>query len=164
LRDEARVSRTERPASPANTALAGVLALVVVGALVPWLQGGSREFPSTRLLKDAPPGVTASLERVLRPGEAFFNAQRWGSWFELALPGHPVFSDSRIEVIPDRAWEDNTTVSHGAAGWQQILDRWGIRVLAVSPTQQAGLLPHMSLDPRWRRVYAGTDGLVFLRR
>ena len=73
------------------------------------------------LLTDAPPGITHALEGVLQPGEAFFNAQEWGSWFEFALPDHPVFVDSRFELIPEPAWREYDAVSVGAPGWQDVL-------------------------------------------
>ena len=48
----------------------------------------------------APPGITAALRDIAKPGDRLFNPQPWGSWFEFALPDLPVAIDSRIELFP----------------------------------------------------------------
>jgi hypothetical protein len=93
-----------------------------------------------------------------------FNAQRWGSWLEFAVPENRVFVDSRIEVTPDSVWGDYAVVSFGQEGWQQVLDRWGIRVVVASPDQQRDLIPRIRRDPAWRVLYRDADGWVFVRR
>jgi hypothetical protein len=100
---------------------------------------------------------------VLKPGEGFFNPVPWASWFELALPGHPVFFDPRIEVFPEQVIRDDLAISSGQEGWQRILDRRGIRVLVADPGEQGGLLPRILRDPGWRLVYRDSWGFVFVR-
>jgi hypothetical protein len=93
-----------------------------------------------------------------------FNPQLWGSWFEFAFPEHPAFVDSRIEVFPDRVWEDYDAVSAGREGWQGVLDRWGIDVVVAERRQQAALIPFILQDPGWRLVHRDADGMIFVRR
>ena len=117
-----------------------------------------------RNVANVPSGVTSELQKVLRPGDRVFNAQIWGSWFELALPRNPVFVDSRIEVFPASVVSDYLAVSAGRQGWQRILQRWRVRAVAAARSQQAELIPLISHDRGWRLVYQDKDGLVFVRR
>ncbi len=113
---------------------------------------------------DAPVALTNELGHVLSPGDRIFNVQRWGSWFELSLPDNPVFVDSRIELFPGHVWNDYLSVSNGKEGWDDILDRWGVRAVAANRDQQALLIRLLERDPRWRLVYSDDEGVIFLRR
>jgi hypothetical protein len=108
--------------------------------------------------------ASAALRTTLAPAERVFNAQAWGSWFEYALPDNPVVVDSRIELIPAAAWQKYADISRGRPGWQQLLDDWHVRVLALSPLQQSALLERISADSTWRLAYRDDDGSVFVRR
>jgi hypothetical protein len=156
--------RTERadPRGSVNAVLVGVFCVVALVPLLRWVPYRDAAVPEG-LLTDAPPGITRALVGVLQPGEAFFNAQEWGSWFEFALPGHPVFVDSRFELIPERAWRDYDAVSVGARGWQKILDDRGFDVVALARDQQEPLLLAIADDPRWVRIYEDETGAVFRR-
>jgi hypothetical protein len=116
-------------------------------------------------LEDAPAGITRALSAVVAatPAARVFNAQRWGSWFELAVPQARIFADSRIELIPAGAWGDYLKVSAGDPRWHEILDTWQVSVVVVSATDQAALLTLVSSDSRWHVVYRDSDGLVAAR-
>ena len=73
----------------------------------------------------APPGITAALRDLARPGDRLFNPQPWGSWFEFALPDLPVAIDSRIELFPASVWDAYESVVAGGDGWQAQLRRLG---------------------------------------
>lgn len=149
------------PRSPANATLIGVVLVVVLASLARWLPYANH-VPA-HLLTYAPQGVTRVLEDLLEPGERFFHAQGWGSWFELALPENPTTVDSRFEVMPEARWREYEAVSSGRAEWEEILERWGVRVLALSWEQQEDLIPIVLRDPDWRLVYEDEDGLVLVR-
>jgi hypothetical protein len=153
--DAATEPRPER-ASILNGAIVVVLALVGV-LLLPFWRGNS-------LLTDAPTGITAALASRVGPTDRVWNAQAWGSWFELALPGVPIAVDSRIEVIPTAAWDDHLALSAGASDWEEILDRWKVTVVVASREEQAGLIPLIQASSAWTQVYQDADGLVFVRR
>ena len=139
-----------------NAVLVGVFCVVALVPLLRWVPYRDAAVPEG-LLTDAPPGITRALEGVLQPGEAFFNAQEWGSWFEFALPDHPVFVDSRFELIPEGAWQDYDAVSVGAPGWQDVLDDRGFDVVALARDQQGPLLPAIADDPGWVLSLRGRD-------
>ncbi|HZD18735.1 MAG TPA: hypothetical protein VE669_11390 [Actinomycetota bacterium] len=153
-----------RPDPPTAGASAIAAALLLLGILLlPWWRS-ALPFTGTRpLLSEAPAGVGDELERILEPGEGLFNAQNWGSWIEFALPAHPVFVDSRIEVFPEDVWDDYVAVSSGRSDWEEILDRWEIRVVAAKRTQQEELIPLIREDADWSTAYEDGDGFVFVR-
>jgi len=150
-------------ASSLNGAIVVVLALVGVVLLPTWRGGSGIEGP-TGLLTDAPAGITASLVGRVGPTDRIWNAQRWGSWLELALPGIPIAVDSRIEVIPAAAWDDHIALSGGSSSWESILDRWGVTVVVASRDEQADLIPLIKASPAWTLIHEDAAGLVFVRR
>ena len=150
------------PRSPVNTVVA--LLVVILGiSFLPWWRAANPLHPSRSAVDQAPMGLTTALGRVLRPGDRMFNAQIWGSWFELALPDDPVFVDARIEVFPSTIWMQYQQVSFGQEGWQRVLDRWGVDVVVASRDQQAQLFPRIVRDPGWRLVYEDPAGAIFVR-
>lgn len=157
----ALVERIER-ASGLNGAIVVVLALVCVVLLPVWRGGTALEGPPG-LLTDAPAGITTALLARAGPADRVWNAQRWGSWLELALPGVPIAVDSRIEVIPTAAWDDHIALSDGAADWQATLDRWQVTVVVASREEQAALIPLIQASSAWTQVYQDADGLIFIR-
>jgi hypothetical protein len=152
-----RAAGTDLPA--ANMAVAALLVVLGVAFLPWWRSGGSAN--ATRLLADAPQGVTRALRGALGPGDRPFNPQIWGSWLEFSFPDHRWFVDARIEVFPVPVWRDYDRVSGGIEGWQAILHRWGVTVVVVDRRQQAALIPRILRDPGWRLVYEDAEGLVF---
>lgn len=150
------------PVSLASTGFIAAMVLVLAGSFVRWLPYAGEDPPS-ELIRLAPVAMTERLRGVLAPGERIFNAQRWGSWFELALPKDPVFVDSRFEVVPESAWKEYEAISLGREGWQEALIELGVRVVAIARDQQDGLIPRIERDPGWRLVYEDDDGLVFQR-
>jgi hypothetical protein len=151
------------PANRANTAIAAILVVMALVPLAAWAPHSGQGPPPGRLVKFAPPGVTAQLQELLAPGERFFHPQEWGSWFELALPNNPALVDSRFELMPEGVWSDYEAVSSARADWKEILDRWDIRVAVLAPDQQEELIPVMRADPDWKLVYEDADGLIFTR-
>ena len=159
---DAAPARPER-ASVLNGAI--VIVLILVGLiLLPTWRGGTPLQGPAGLLTDAPAGITAALTGRVSPTDRIWNAQRWGSWLEFALPGVPIAVDSRIEVIPSSAWDDHLALSSGSSSWSAILDRWGVTVVVASREEQAALIPLMTASPAWTVIQADADGVVFVRR
>jgi hypothetical protein len=118
--------------------------------------------PSERLLAEAPAGVTSALKTVVPEGSRVYDG-RWGSWFELAVPGDPVFVDSRAEVFPDAIWDDYFVVSKARPGWQDVLDRWDVDVVVAARDHDAALVEEIGRDPGWRPAYLDEAGAIFVR-
>ncbi len=161
----------DRPTEPqpdslrtVNLALVAVLAGSLLATLGPWTSFRTGLPRPIGRLDQAPAGITSALERTLAPRERVFAAQAWGSWFEFALPAHPVAVDSRIELFPASVWTQYTTVASGREGWHEQLEAWTVRVVAVHAAQQPRLLQRLVADRRWQQVYRDDDGAVFVRR
>jgi hypothetical protein len=158
----ARRERAADPRSRANALLVAVLASVPLIGAVRWLPYASSEPPASLLVHD-PVLLTAELRSLLRPGEPFANSQSWGSWFELALPGHPVFVDSRFEVVPPEAVRASITIGEAEPGWEDELDSLPVRILAVDRETEQPLVDALPSNAAWREVYSDDDGLVYVR-
>jgi hypothetical protein len=117
--------------------------------------------PATALLGDAPAGVTAAVATGTTGGARLFNGS-WGSWFEYALPNVPVFLDARGEMTPDDVYRDYSLVMSAQPGWNDVLDRWRVGVVAV-PADDARLISALNADPTWTRTYQDGDGSVYVR-
>jgi hypothetical protein len=117
--------------------------------------------PREALMTDAPAGVTSAVADATREGGRLFNGS-WGSWFELALPNVPVFLDARGELTPDAVYHDYSSVMSALPGWQDLLNRWDVRVAAV-PSDDPELTSALALDPHWTIRYQDADGTVFTR-
>jgi hypothetical protein len=159
-----RVS-ADRP-SPARSLVATAIAsalVAAIGLLLPIWRGGSVLYGPPGLLSDAPRGITEAVQSVVQPADRIWNAQRWGSWLEFAVPGALVAVDSRIELIPEDAWADHLALSHGASDALAILDRRQATLVVASASEQAGLLPQLRSSAGWHLLYEDADGSVFVR-
>ncbi len=127
--------------------------------------GSPWPLPAERRLLDAPVGLADATRSIAasHPGLRVFDAERWGSWLELQVPGASYFADSRIELIPASAWQDYVAVSGAQPGWEAILDRWKVDALVLSSGDQPGLVAAVDTSAAWRVVHRDADGLVAVR-
>ena len=150
------------PRNRANAVLFAALAAVPLVAGARWLPHANAE-PPAGLIRLAPAGLTEELRSRLQPGEPFANAQPWGSWFELTLPEHPVFVDSRFEVVPPQAVRASIAISSAEPGWEAELDALPVRFYAVDREHQPALVAALPGLEGWRQVYSDEDGLILVR-
>jgi hypothetical protein len=155
-------SKADASRSPAHWAIVVVVGALIVASL-PVRHVGTRHAPSPALVGNAPVALTAALGRTLRPGARVFAPMPWSSWFELELPGNPVFIDPRIEVFPTAVIDQDLDLVTGRQGWQRILDRWRVGVVVVDPAEEGELIPLISADRAWHRAYADESGAIFVR-
>jgi len=149
-----------------NFAIAGVLTFLMV-PLLPWFRptyaSDTTSFSATDgLLLHAPVTLSEAVAAEVQPGSRIFVEQIWSSWFELVLPDYPVFVDSRIELFPAEVWSEYGVVLSAGEGWDDVLDRWDVDVLAVS-RQQSGLAAAIRDHAGWRPLHEDADGIVFIR-
>jgi hypothetical protein len=141
-----------------NVAVAAVLVLVGIALLPIWRSTDAGTGVPVGVLTDAPPGVTAALREVARPGDHVFNPQPWGSWFEFALPDVKAGLDSRIEFFPAEVWEDYERVVAGAHGWEQRLASWGVRFIVVQRSEAP--FRDRLIAAGWEEIYRDDDGAI----
>jgi hypothetical protein len=143
-----------------NALVAGVVVLAAVVALPSGRSPLPGALVSTELAAPAPPGLTASLRDLARPGDRLFNPQSWGSWFEYALPGIQVAVDSRIEMISPGVWETYEGILAGRDGWQGDLAGWGVTHVVIE-ADQTGFRDRLTAAG-WRAVYEDADGTLLI--
>jgi hypothetical protein len=139
-----------------------VVLFVVVGiALLPiWRPVDARTQAPSGILVYAPPGITAALRDLAKPGDRVFNPQEWGSWFEFALPDLPVAMDSRIEFYPPEVWRDYSGVLAGSDGWEQRIASWAPTIAVMAKRDQPIVDRFATLG--WRSVYSDADGSIMV--
>jgi hypothetical protein len=155
-------SRPEPLGSPLLRRLNLVVAtaIVVVGiALLPvWRPLDPDLGAPEGVVGNAPPGITATLRDLARPGDHLFNPQPWGSWFEFALPDLPVAIDSRIELFPPAIWDTYENIVAGGEAWEAQLRAWDASIVVVGHRDAA--MADRLTAAGWREVYADDDGWI----
>ena len=142
----------------ALTLIAGCLAVLPVWRPVNAITGAPDGAVSY-----APETVTAVLQLRLGPEDRVWNPQVWGSWLEFRLPVARYAFDSRIEVIPARAWADNDVVISGGSGWDDLLERYGATVVVAEGPPDTPLALALAGSQDWQIQYAGDDATIWRR-
>jgi hypothetical protein len=159
-----RVERADRPATRRlNLVIAAAIVLAGIALIPVWRPVDGRLGAPAGVIGSAPPGMTAAIGDLGKPGDRLFAPQIWGSWFEFAVPAASVFVDSRIELFPAEVWTDYDTISGAEDGWSEALDRWDIGIVAVDDPSMSSLADRLGSNPRWREAYHDRDGWVFVR-
>ena len=159
-----RASRAKRLGSPLTRRLNALTAIVVVAAGVAALPVWRPTDPGLNapvgVVGNAPPGITAALRDLARPGDHLFNPQPWGSSFEFALPDLPVAIDSRIELFPPAVWDTYENIIAGGDGWSTQLHDWSVTIVVVAD-RDAAMAERLAVAG-WRSVYVDADGSVLV--
>lgn len=144
------------------TAIGGVLVVFALAALPFWRPIDALYGPEG-VLRDAPRGVTETLQANATADDRLYADQRWSSWFEMAVPGVPVMVDSRIELYDREVWGDYLHVASARADWQQILDHWDVSLIATTAGEASQLLPFLDASEAWTLLHADAEGEVYRR-
>ena len=144
----------------ANVAIAGAIVLVGIALLPVWRPLDPALGAPQGVVGLAPPGITAALRDLARPGDRLFDPQPWGSWFEFALPTLPVAIDSRIELFPTSVWDTYDSIVSGGQAWDAQLREWGASIVVVAH-EDAAFATRLSAAG-WHSAFSDADGTVFL--
>jgi hypothetical protein len=147
--------------SPLNALVGAAIVLAGIAVLPSWRSLDPDLGAPAGLLALAPPGVTAALRDAVTPGDRVWNPQPWGSWFEFAVPDATYALDSRIELIPPATWADGDVVTSAGAGWEAILDRYGVAIVVTDGPSSLPLPAALAASGRWRPVHADDAGAVW---
>jgi hypothetical protein len=157
---ERRSAESDR--SPINAIVIASLVVLTLAAATTHL-GTDPATGGPDGLSYAPTDLIDSAAANVPAGSRAYVDELYASWSEYRAPGLLVAVDPRIEIFPKATWDDYLSVSAGKAGWQGILDRWGVTVLVLDPDQSSGLLSVIGDDPSWRRVLQTDHGSVYVR-
>jgi len=139
-----------------NWAIFGLLALVVAlkAAQVLPAEASLREMQKTLPLE------AVSFVRSQRPPGRLFNSYNWGAYLMWELPEYPVFIDGRTDLYDDELVDEWLRVIRAEEGWQNILDRWDVRLALVEP----GLPVVRELEAAgWLELYRDEVAVVYGR-
>ncbi len=85
----------------------------------------------------------------------------WGGYAIWKLyPRQRIFIDGRADLYGDDLLHQFQQAAELKAGWQRILDQWGVDAVLVPPS--AGLAQGLFLDPRWHAEYQDSQAVLFL--
>ena len=143
-----------------NVVVAGAIVLVGIALLPVWRPLDPDLDAPEGVVGNAPPGITAALRDLARPGDRLFNPQPWGSWFEFALPDLPVAIDSRIELFPASVWDTYENIVAGGEAWREQLAGWGASIVVVG-FRDAAMTDRLLADG-WQTAYTDEDGWVLV--
>ncbi len=151
----------DRPRGIGYTAIAAVALLLGLVALPVW-KPSDPLYGSADVVRDAPRGATEVLLADATQDDRLFAEQKWGSWFEMAVPGVPVMVDTRIELFDSGVWGDYLHVVGGRADWADILDRRGVTLVAVSAADEQ-LVPFIDVHPGWELLHRDEESVLYRR-
>jgi hypothetical protein len=144
-----------------NAVLATTFLAAAIVVMPFWREASPTGAPP--FLAQAPVSLVDATESRVPAGSRVFVSQTYASWFELALPTMPVFTDSRIELYPTSIWDTYFELSSATEGWQATLDRWNVAAVVINPDQDETLATHMLKDPGWQLAFRDESGYVFVR-
>jgi hypothetical protein len=88
-----------------------------------------------------------------------YNSYNWGGYLLWALPEEPVFVDGRTDIY-DEFLAEYVQVMFVRPGWQDVLDRYGVR---LALTERDSLLATMlATQAEWRLAYRDDQAAVFV--
>lgn len=138
-------------------------ALSPVGASL--LRGDVRP-PAATIAATAPLPLTTYL-RAHPPRGLTFAPASWADWLyrEGAAGAARLepFVGTRIEPLPSLVWQDYLRVAGGAADWQRVLGRYGVRTAIFDRAAHHGQIQSLRYDDEWRIAYEDDRSMVFTR-
>jgi hypothetical protein len=85
----------------------------------------------------------------------------WGGYALWKLyPEYHVFVDGRADLYGDDLLHQFQDSAQLRAGWEQVLDRWGVQAVLIPPS--GPLAQGLLLDARWHSVYRDSQAILFL--
>jgi hypothetical protein len=94
------------------------------------------------------------------PTGPMLNEYNWGGYLTWFLRDYPVFIDGRTDLYGDEIIGQWITVVQAGEGWQDILDRWKIRLILVEPGRP---LANVLTDHGWKELYRDSQAVFFDR-
>jgi len=149
-------AKPSRPQAILNWVLLVVLVLAVLLKAAASLPAAANQTAFRTMF---PLDAVAYLKAQHPPGR-LFNSYNWGSYLLWELPEYPVFIDGRTDLYNDEVINQWLQVVRAGPGWQQVLDRWEVRLVLLEPG-----VPVTSLleQAGWKRVYSDSQAVIYER-
>ncbi len=160
---------TESPPTPLmlriNRLYLALLGLGMLGTL-PWFKS-YLPLPEKKagLISTETPLLATTYLLQARCPTPIFNEVGFGSYLIWAAqPDYPVFVDPRIDLYPLDLWLDYIHISAAVMGWEERLEKYGVRTLMLSPQEQAGLVKAAQEAEKWHVVYKDDVSIILVRQ
>lgn len=134
------------------------------------LHGNDGKLPLEKLVsRQTPLGVVAHLTKLAEqnrlPRGQMFNTFEWGDYLLWAGPPKlKVFVASHVHLVPREVWTDYITISDVSSGWEEMLDRYGVNLIAVDAATHGNLIGRLRESENWKLSYSDNVGTVFVRK
>ncbi len=139
-----------------NLVIATVLLLVVllkIAIVVP------QEANETAFARGLPVGAVKFIEEKQPPGR-LFNSYNWGGYLLWTLPEYPVFIDGRTDLYDDELVSDWVKAVQAQPGWQEVLDRWEVRLVLLEPDRP--IVSKLEIEG-WQLLYKDEQAVLYGR-
>lgn len=138
----------------------GLLALVIVGAAAKAAVPLSNFQNEEILARQAPMAAVAWIQSH-RPEGPLFNSYNWGGLIVWTLyPDYPSFVDGRTDLFDQDLLTEYLTAWRAAPGWQNVLERWGIRLALLEPGAPLALALQCA---GWEVAYQDDQAVILMR-
>jgi hypothetical protein len=148
------------PTSPLLTRLNRILlAVVVLAAIVKAGAALPLEANLAEIRKTMPVEAVNFIKSTRPPGK-LFNSYNWGGYLLWELPGYPVFIDGRTDLYDDELVNEWLRVVRAEEGWEEVLDRWEVRLVLLEPGMPVVRLLE---EDNWELVYEDEVAVMYGR-
>ena len=133
-------------------------------ALMTLFPSGQKIVGGNKMLTLNPEAPKPLVEKIIDIGEngPIFNEFEFGSYFILKLP-NKIFMDSRNIIFPDDAYKNYALVMRGEDGWEKVLDKYEIKLVAMS-LKRNRIRASLASSPHWEIIYADKDYFLARRK
>jgi len=136
-----------------------LLVLIALAALIKGALPLSNPFNEETIAENMPARAVEYL-RINQPEGPLFNSYNWGGYVLWSLyPEYLSFVDGRTDLFDDAILEEYLDVWRGNEGWQESLDRWGIRTVLIETDAP---LARELLRAGWTAVHEDDQASVFI--
>jgi hypothetical protein len=137
-----------------------ILVLVIAAAALKVSIPLGRET-NVRALSDRLPVAAVNWIRQHRPPGNLFNSYNWGAFVLWELyPDYRSFVDGRTDLFDDEILNEYLSAWRADPGWEEILEKWGIRLALLEPGAPLSL---MLANAGWETLYADDQAVVLGR-
>ena len=88
-----------------------------------------------------------------------YNSYNWGGYLLWALPEEPVFVDGRTDLYDDEFLHQYLQVMFVRPGWQEVLDRYSVRLTLTE--RDSFLATLLATQPGWRQAYSDDQAVIY---
>lgn len=158
---ESETAPAATPSRPAAVVCGLLLGLCVLS--LPMMERFNPLFGSIRSPHRLESDIDAAAARMAGDGGIFTRIE-WGQYLDWRLgPVNRLFMDAHIELADHAGWRQYCDVTAAAPGWQEVLDRRGVRYLLLDAAYHTRLLEAVEHSGQWREAFHSRQVLLFVR-